>query len=276
MPDPEEQSAVEFKTFTITVETPDGKLPPATINVPEVPLGLADLAPLAFGLEDGIVGLAVRNALRSGRTASCRRGCGACCCQMVPVSAPEAIYIMEAVLSGTNNKAAFFMRRFAQIRAQLNEGGLWERLRRIDSTKDQSPLAAEYWERRAPCPFLLEDSCSIHLSRPCACREYTVTSEPSLCSQLLSARVERIKIHKKMTTALAKTAGCLLSTPPQLVPLVTVPEWYEEHREAAGMRWMGSGLFDLFFDCAFNAGEAPDSGNEQSKKNFKTNFISRA
>ena len=135
MPDPEEQSAVEFKTFTITVETPDGKLPPATINVPEVPLGLADLAPLAFGLEDGIVGLAVRKALRSGRTASCRRGCGACCCQMVPVSAPEAIYIMEAVLSGTNNKAAFFMRRFAQIRAQLNEGGLWERLKRIDSCR---------------------------------------------------------------------------------------------------------------------------------------------
>ena len=240
------------KTFTLALETPDGKLPPVSITVPEVPLGLADLVPLVFGLDDGAVDLAIRRAAGAGRRVSCKSGCGQCCCQLVPVSAPEAIYIMETVFSEGNSRSGVYRERFSEIRDRLEKDGFWQKLMHIDQAKDQSALAAEYWLRRIPCPFLLNDSCSIYSARPCICREYNVVSEPALCEDLLSTGVRRIKIHQKMTTALAKTAGLLLSCPPKLIPLTIIPWWYEEHRTLADMRWMGVGLFDLLLECVRN------------------------
>jgi hypothetical protein len=53
-----------------------------------------------------------------------------------------------------------------------------------------------------------------------------------------------------MTTALAKTAANLLATTPQLIPLVLIVEWCNEHRERGERRWMGIGLFDLLLEIA--------------------------
>ena len=237
------------KTFTIALETPDGKLPPVAITVPDIPLGLADMVPFIFGLDDRVVDLAVRQAAKAGGGVSCKSGCGQCCRQLVPVSAPEAIYIMETVFSEGNSRSGVYKDRFSEIRDRLEKDGFWPKLMHIDPAKDQSALAAEYWLRRIPCPFLLNDSCSIYSARPCICREYNVTSSPKLCADLLSAGVRRIKIHQKMTTALAKTAGLLLSCPPELIPLTIIPQWYEEHRDLAEMSWMGVGLFDLLLEC---------------------------
>jgi Fe-S-cluster containining protein len=33
-----------------------------------------------------------------------------------------------------------------------------------------------------PCPFLEDESCSIHPDRPLVCREYLVTSPAELCA----------------------------------------------------------------------------------------------
>jgi Fe-S-cluster containining protein len=249
MPAHRMQGPADVKVFSVSLETPDGKLPPVKINVPDVPLGLADLAPLVFGLDDAAVNLAVHSAERSGRRLSCRSGCGQCCSQLVPVSAPEAIYIMETIFSESNMRAATFKRRFAEIRFRLEKNGLWEKLTHIDSSNNQAALAAEFWECGIACPFLVDNSCGIHSARPCACREYNVTSDPLECSQLIGANIQRIKIHQKMTSVLAKTTGLLLSSPPHLIPLTMIGQWYAEQSAVVHMRWMGIGLFDLLMEC---------------------------
>ena len=247
MTQPPEQSNITVKTFTLRVETPEGTLPPAQIEIPDIPLGLADLAPPVFNLCNGIAASAARAA---GRAVTCGPGCGGCCRQLVPVSPPEAFFIADALLSAPGERSAHFRQRFSAARAALSDDGLWEKLKAIDKTEDQNSLAAEFWNRQIPCPFLIDESCAIHALRPCACREYSVTSDPSLCAQPFAGGIERIKISRTMTTALARTAAKLLSTGPQLIPLVLIPEWCEEHREQAERRWMGIGLFDQLLDIA--------------------------
>jgi Fe-S-cluster containining protein len=250
MTDPSEPHDISVKTFTLKVETPEGSLPPAQIKIPDIPLGLADLAPPIFELCNGIVGLSATSACSEGKKISCGPGCGICCRQLVPISAPEAFYIMDTVLSATDERAAIFRERFAEIRTSLEADGLWEKLIAIDKSDDPESIAAEFWNRQIPCPFLIDDSCAIHAVRPCACREYCVTSDPSLCANPFEGSVQRIKISRKMTTALAKTAANLLSTLPELIPLVIIPEWCEKHHEQAESRWMGIELFELLLEIA--------------------------
>jgi len=196
MPDPEEQSAVEFKTFTITVETPDGKLPPATINVPEVPLGLADLAPLAFGLEDGIVGLAVRT--RCDRDARRRAGvaAGRAVARWCRFPLRKQFTLWKPCFPGPIIRPPFLCGASPKSARSLTKAVCGKGSGASTRPRTSRPLRRNTGAPGAmsvpPRGFVFH---SFVASLPC--REYTVTSEPSLCSQLLSARVERIKIHKR-------------------------------------------------------------------------------
>jgi Fe-S-cluster containining protein len=238
------------KIFTIQIETPDGRLPPAQAEVPDVPLGLADLVAPAYEFCDGVVALAARKAGESGEKISCRAGCGACCRQLVPVSAPEAFFLVRETLASGDERTLLFKQHFSDLRARLIDNGLWNRLEKIGSENNQSRVAAEYWNQELACPFLLNESCGIHAQRPCACREYNVTNAPGFCARPLAANIKRITIHRKMTTALAKTAASLVSAPPILIPLATIPHWCERNAAIGRMRWNGVELFNRMLDFA--------------------------
>jgi hypothetical protein len=65
-----------------------------------VPEGMArpkDLVRTAQLLAEAIVDRGVRSAHQAGAAISCRKGCGACCRQIVPVSQPEARQIHDLV-----------------------------------------------------------------------------------------------------------------------------------------------------------------------------------
>jgi Fe-S-cluster containining protein len=235
----------DARTFTIEVETPDGRLPPAQVAVPDAPLGLSDLAPPLFSLCDGIVGLAVDNAVRSGFSVSCKPGCGACCRQMVPVSIPEAFLLWHETLLPKCKPLDFFNKNFLTAKSFLEYGGLWKKLEECTSGKEQVEAAADYWKLSVDCPYLAKGSCAIHSLRPCACREYNVFSDAKFCSQPFDATIKRVTIHRKMTTALARTAGHVLSRPPMLIPLIMIPQWCDENKELDAMRWDGLQLFEL-------------------------------
>jgi Fe-S-cluster containining protein len=238
------------KIFTIQIETPDGKLPAAQVAVPDIPLGLADLAAPAYELCNGVVALASKKAAESGEKISCKAGCGMCCRQLVPVSAPEAFFIARETLSSGNQHTLLFKQRFSDLRSRFIDNGLWTMLENMRGAEDQLSVAAEYWDQKLACPFLLNESCGIHAQRPCACREYNVTSEAEFCARPLAANVKRITIHRKVTTALAKTTASLVSAPPMLIPLSMVPHWCETNAALGTMRWNGVELFDRMLGFA--------------------------
>lgn len=244
--------------FRIEVETPDGTLGPAEVAVCDEPLKLADLAPPIHALASGVVDLAVKRAEREGKTLSCRAGCGVCCCQLVPLTPAEVFYIVERILALPVADRTPVLERFKAIERTLDETGLIDRIRALGETDDNDSVAQEYFALGQRCPFLREQSCSIHDWRPIACREYNVTSNPSHCADPFHLHVDTVRLYRRLSAGFTRFCAQKAGLPAGLVPLPVLFDYYEEHRAAAEKTWPGIELFREAL--AFVLGTAPAAG----------------
>lgn len=147
------------------------------ITVPSGPVAAADVVPALQGLVNAVVAAAETGLMKSGGAISCRKGCGACCRQLVPVSRTEGERLLALVETMPAERREALHTRFAAAEAIIAGAGLAERGGRSDRE-----LSLAYFALRLPCPFLEEESCSIHPERPLVCREYLVTSPAELCA----------------------------------------------------------------------------------------------
>jgi len=245
-----ELDEIEVKEFVINIETPDGKLPPARVTIPNLPMRLADIVPPIQKLCSGVVGLAIKREIVLGSTLSCHKGCGVCCNQLVPLSAPEVFFLYEYVKSLPSDRQAEIEAKFAEIRKAMDSVGLIERLKKVDETDEHQTLALEYFRLGMPCPFLVDEACSIHPVRPLACREYNVTSPPELCADPFKNKILRIKIPRNMTTATAKLASEVCGAPLMVIPMPLFIEWAEENEYINHLAWSGIWLFEKMLEYA--------------------------
>lgn len=155
---------------------------------------LPDLQRFANQLAD----LAVADVKRAGLKVSCSKGCGACCRKMVPISPPEARYLAALVEAMPPEQAQQVRDRFASACDQVQLSGL---PRRIAPGEDHRAHGIAYFRLGVPCPFLADESCSIHPDRPLSCREYLVTSPPKACAELDPSSVKRISVPKQLWRA---------------------------------------------------------------------------
>jgi len=142
------------------------------ITVANAPVPAAEIVPALQGLVNAVV-----EAAQAGKTVSCRKGCGACCRQLVPVSRTEGERLLQLVDALPAERRETLLARFAAAETAIEGTGLKDRAGRTDRE-----LSAAYFALRLPCPFLEDESCSIHPERPLVCREYLVTSPAELCS----------------------------------------------------------------------------------------------
>jgi Fe-S-cluster containining protein len=233
----------ETHIIKVTVETPDGALPPAKVAISNEPLRLSDLVDAMHALTSGVVALAVAREAREGRTLSCKAGCGVCCCQLVPLAPAEAFYMVERLLTLPEAERQSILERFRANEARLAETGLLGQINSLGATDDQNRVACAYMEQRLPCPFLVDQSCSIHAWRPIACREYNVTSSPLLCTDPFRNDVAAIKLHRRMSEGLARFCAQAAGLPLGLVPMPRLFAYYEAHKEASTRTWPGVDLF---------------------------------
>jgi len=242
----------EVKVITITIETPDGRLPPAKVGIPDIPMRMANLMPPMHQLCNGIVELAIRREVNKGETISCHKGCnnGVCCCQIVPLSPPEAFFLLDHVQSFPPIRRNQLESRFQEIRKAMEAHGLIERLKKIEDTQEHQVLAYDYFRMGMPCPFLEEGSCSIHPYRPFACREYNVISPLELCVDPFKKGIRKIKISRNMTTATARLAAELCHVPPMLVPMTLALEWAADNETIGHRTWPGIWLFNRMMEYA--------------------------
>jgi len=245
--------------ITVSIETPDGRLPPATVHVPDMPMGLAHLVPPMQQLCNGVVALALRREARGGARLSCGKGCGVCCCQFVPLAAPEAFFLFEHVQSLPAERRATIAARSARIREAMERAGLIERLEKLEATLEHRALAQDYWRLQMPCPFLEENSCSIHPLRPFACREYNVTSPPALCANPLDNPIRGVHIPRSMTTAMARLVAELYEGPLAPIPLGLAMGWAEEHDHLRRRTWPGVWLFNRMMHHATGSDLEPET-----------------
>lgn len=245
-----EEPEIQVKTFTLKVETPDGTLPPVRVQVPDVAMGLADVVPPVYQMCSGMTELAIRRSDAEGKKVSCNAGCGVCCRQLVPLSIPEAIFLAEYIYQQPADRSQLIRSLFADAVSRINQAGLLDRIRTIDQREDGTEIALEYFRLSIACPFLINESCGIYQFRPCACREFNVTSSPHHCDDPQGRQVDRIRIHRKMTSALAQLTARLTGTTATLIPFPLILEWYENNQDIATLRWKGIGLFELMITIA--------------------------
>lgn len=229
---------------TVELPTPDGVIR-GKVAVTTGPLHLAGLVPTVYELTNALVGRVIGQEQDAGRTLSCRAGCGACCRHMVPLSPPEAFYLMDVIESFEPVRRATLLERFDEVVGVLDARGLIDEL--LDPPPcDETvlPVARQYFALGQACPFLVDESCSIHAHRPIACRDYNVTSAAAWCARPYEHEIAKVPMPLPLSVPLSKLTGLVTGEKPCLIPLTLVPRWVSEHADLRVRRWPGLELFD--------------------------------
>jgi Fe-S-cluster containining protein len=203
--------------------------------------------PIFQGLTDVVVGVAVRAVEHEGKAISCRAGCGACCRQPVPVSASEARVLARLVDAMPEPRRSAVRARFADARRRLAEAGVLDGLQKRDEGAGPSvrSLGLAYFGLGITCPFLEEESCSIHADRPLACREYLVTSPAEACARPTAETVRMVQLPAAVAGAL-RALDRDASGGEGWVLLTLALEWAEANPEEPPPRG-GPALLEDFF-----------------------------
>jgi Fe-S-cluster containining protein len=166
-------------TLTIGDETVD-----ALLTASLTPAPFESLLPIFQAITDALTERGVAREAAAGRQVSCRAGCGACCRQAVPLAAAEARAIAALVAALPEPRRALVTGRFAAARAALAAAGLTTDTGIIAGydRAGRDAYGRAYFRLGLACPFLEDESCSIHPERPLSCREYLVTSPASACA----------------------------------------------------------------------------------------------
>lgn len=180
------------------------------ITVPSGPVAASAVVPALQGLVNAVVASA-----EAGKTISCRKGCGACCRQLVPVSRTEGERLLDVVKAMPPERRRELHARFAAAAAAITGAGLDQRRGRADRE-----LSTGYFALAIPCPFLEEESCSIHPERPLVCREYLVTSPAELCAGPAQEGVTPVPVPK-----VSMAARGLQGEREEWFPLAMLMEW---------------------------------------------------
>ena len=229
------------------------------MTVPVNPVKPQRMLPIFHKMTNAFVDQSVAAVESEGKTISCKAGCGACCRQPVPISESEVYQIAELVKAMPEPRRSIVKQRFADGATHFhNIGWFDEAKKRTELTPTESretatikmvALAMKYFYEGVACPFLENESCSIHQDRPLSCREYLVTSPAENCSKPTAETVRVIDIFLKASVSLRLTSrtgqlddlGFVL-----LIRALEIAETYpEKFEEKSGRAWMS----DFFNDA---------------------------
>ena len=212
----------------------DGQPIEFSVDVPKGTTTPQRMLPVFRSACGTIVRAGIARVEGTGRKISCGPACGACCRQMVPISAAEASMFRGLVETMPDEKRSILKERFADAVAKLDSAGLLDRFKSEPQPTgtEYRELGLEYFHLGIPCPFLEDESCSIHPDRPLVCREYLVVSPPENCQRSNGEPVEVVRMPLEASKALAGLSASSTWTP--LTMVLDQPE--TETRQTAGTK----------------------------------------
>jgi Fe-S-cluster containining protein len=218
------------------------------LSVPAGPALLPQLLPVVQGLADVVVDVSIRNVEQQGEHVSCKKGCAACCRQLVQVSESEARALARLVDALPAPRQAEVRARFAAAAQRLADAGLLDRLRHPNpmAGMELPALARDYFQLHLACPFLEDECCTIHPERPVACREYLVTSPAENCSRPTEDSVRVVPLAGRVGRAVRAMDKQESRSVTGRVFLVLALEWAAVHPEGSPPR-PGMVLLQEFF-----------------------------
>ena len=221
------------------------------LTVPAAPVKPQRMLPVFQQMTNTFVEFGVYAAESEGRSVSCKAGCGACCRQPVPISEVEVYQIAELVETMPEPERSEIKKRFADAVERFNQIGWFDKMDReaeaaktlesASAAKRLMPVALEYFAAGVPCPFLENESCSIHESRPLACREYLVTSPAENCSRPNAENIDKIEMTvrpSKILNRIGRTGRFGGVGTLTLIRALDLAERYpDEFPERSGDKW---------------------------------------
>jgi Fe-S-cluster containining protein len=235
--EPIETVAVEF-SLTVGDEQLSAK-----VEVPSGQTNLTELLPVIQSMENAIVGVAAGRTEEAGFPVSCKAGCGACCRQMVPISIFEAQGLSQWIRSLPREQQVALEGRFHQTLLALKDTGIIDRLVHEDWFADSETtqkMGIDYFRLGVPCPFLENESCSIHPRRPLSCREYLVTSPPERCTDPAIHMVASVELPLKLSRGLYRMGAKLEHDRRGWIPLIFLFAWMKSGADP-GAAFSGTG-----------------------------------
>ena len=219
------------------------KVQGARINVsaqlPDGPVRPYAVLPIIQNLSSSISTLTENESARVGRPVSCRAGCGACCRQAVPIAPVEARVLAEYIDAQPEERREVLRARLRAAASRLEESGVAVELRNAaqDLAKDSfffdkdraHALGLRYFALGIPCPFLEDESCSIHPIRPLRCREFLVVSPAEHCANPATEEVITVKPSVLLSNTLRKWNASGEPQPNELIVLTMLDEWIAAH-----------------------------------------------
>jgi Fe-S-cluster containining protein len=215
------------------------------LTVPVKPVKSRRMLPVFQGMSELFVELGEKEVAAAGEKISCRKGCAACCRQLVPLAEIETHHIAGLVESMPEPRRSEIKERFEKAWQHFTKNGWLDRLDASAAAthKERQSLVVEYFHESVPCPFLEDESCSIHENRPLACREYLVTSPAEYCFTLSGEKIKKVSLLANPSETVRQiTNSENLNRIVNFVPLVLALEWAkrfpDESPENTGEQWM--------------------------------------
>jgi len=232
----------------VELDTPLGPIR-GNVRIDSGPMRLAELVPTALELTNILVSRSVQREEQKGKTISCGPNCGVCCRQLVPLSPPEAFYLADMIRTLPPASQQRLQRTFHAIQARLEALGMIEEMLDPQEINDKTyEITKAYFELKIPCPFLDDESCSIHPNRPVACREYNVTSPRESCIDPYTCELDKVPMPIPLSAPLSLLTASLTNRRPQLIPMPLMFRWIGENKELQSRQWPGPELFEAFMN----------------------------
>jgi Fe-S-cluster containining protein len=193
-----------------------------------------------------------------GQKIACKKGCGACCRQHAAISPSEARLLAAIVNKMPEPAKSSLVERFDQAVERLKTSGIMEQAMnyRQLSADETLEMIVAYFRLGIACPFLQDESCSIHPWRPLICREYLVTSSPRHCASLEKEKIKRLNFPVSIAGTFNEMEGVGRDGVNPYIPLIMALEWTEQHpgevEYRPGPKWVQD-----FFE-ALSGAEIPD------------------
>ncbi len=193
---------------------------------------------------------------------SCKKGCGACCRQYVPISPAEARYLSSMIENMPDEKKRRMKWTFREAALRLQESGLLhEAMYYSGKTEEESlKMTSDYFKLGIACPFLEDESCSIHQERPLICREYLVISPPSHCASLDKNHIKRLELPVSVSEVFSSMDGVGKKGSNTYLPLIMALEWVDRYPDDAEYR-PGPAWVKAFFEGLTGA-DIPDPDSD--------------
>ncbi len=227
---------------------------PATleVSVPAEPVKPHRMLPVFQKMANGLVSLSVKAAEANGESISCKAGCGACCRQPAPLSEIEVYHIAELVEAIPEPRRTEVKARFDSAARHFQDSGWFDRMRGCAELLGNRPpeviqdriheLVTEYFREGIPCPFLENESCSIHEDRPIVCREYLVTTPAENCSKWDRSTITKVGLFGQVSKMIQNFAATGDMDKHGLLPLIRAVELVAKYPSTSPLRtgdeWM--------------------------------------